>query len=89
MRMLVVNADDFGLSLGVNDGIIEAHAAGIVTSTSVWWWTAPPLRTRRGARASTRSCQSAFTSKTPTLSTSMIPSRQPSSSPGSFSASGG
>jgi chitin disaccharide deacetylase len=35
MRLLVVNADDFGLSRGINDGILEAHAAGIVTSTSL------------------------------------------------------
>lgn len=33
-RRLIVNADDFGLSVGVNLGIIEAHAHGIVTSTS-------------------------------------------------------
>src|SRR5439155_7875686 len=32
---LVVNADDFGLSSGVNDGILEAHAAGVVASVSV------------------------------------------------------
>jgi predicted glycoside hydrolase/deacetylase ChbG (UPF0249 family) len=30
-----VNADDFGISPGVNSGIIEAHERGIVTSTSV------------------------------------------------------
>ncbi len=35
MRLLVVNADDFGLSRGINDGILEAHAEGIVTSTSL------------------------------------------------------
>jgi chitin disaccharide deacetylase len=35
MRLLVVNADDFGLSPGINDGILEAHAKGIVTSTSL------------------------------------------------------
>jgi predicted glycoside hydrolase/deacetylase ChbG (UPF0249 family) len=35
MRLLVVNADDFGLSRGINDGILEAHAGGIVTSTSL------------------------------------------------------
>lgn len=34
-RRLVVNADDFGLSRGVNRGIIEAHLNGIVTSTSL------------------------------------------------------
>jgi predicted glycoside hydrolase/deacetylase ChbG (UPF0249 family) len=35
VRLLVVNADDFGLADGVNAGIIEAHADGIVTSTSM------------------------------------------------------
>lgn len=35
MRRLVVNADDFGLAHGVNDGIIEGHVSGIVTSTSL------------------------------------------------------
>ena len=34
-RHLIVNADDFGLSTGTNAGIIEAHARGIVTSTSL------------------------------------------------------
>jgi chitin disaccharide deacetylase len=34
-RVLVVNADDFGMSLGVNRGIVEAHERGIVTSTSL------------------------------------------------------
>jgi len=32
---LVINADDFGLSTGVNRGILAAHAAGAVTSTSL------------------------------------------------------
>jgi len=30
-----VNADDFGLTEGITDGIIEAHQHGIVTSTSI------------------------------------------------------
>jgi predicted glycoside hydrolase/deacetylase ChbG (UPF0249 family) len=34
-RRLIVNADDFGLTAGVNEGIIEAHVRGIVTSTSL------------------------------------------------------
>jgi chitin disaccharide deacetylase len=34
-KLLVVNADDFGASAGVNRGIAEAHSKGIVTSTSV------------------------------------------------------
>ena len=35
MRRLIVNADDFGLTSGVNRAIIELHAAGLVTSTSL------------------------------------------------------
>jgi chitin disaccharide deacetylase len=34
-RFLIVNADDFGLSAGVNAGIAEAHERGIVTSASL------------------------------------------------------
>lgn len=34
-RRLIVNADDFGFSDGVTRGIMEAHAAGSVTSTSI------------------------------------------------------
>ena len=33
--MLIVNADDFGASEGINRGIAEAHSRGIVTSTSL------------------------------------------------------
>lgn len=32
---LVVNADDFGRSLGVNAGVVRAHAEGILTSASL------------------------------------------------------
>jgi hopanoid biosynthesis associated protein HpnK len=35
VRRLIVNADDFGLTAGVNRGIMEAHRAGIVTSTTL------------------------------------------------------
>lgn len=34
-RRLIINADDFGLSEGVNRGIREAHTAGSVTSASL------------------------------------------------------
>ena len=34
-RFLIVNADDFGQSAGVNRGILEAHTRGIVTSASL------------------------------------------------------
>lgn len=35
MRRLIVNADDFGFTSGVNRGIVEAHTHGIVTSTTL------------------------------------------------------
>jgi predicted glycoside hydrolase/deacetylase ChbG (UPF0249 family) len=34
-RRLIVNADDFGQSPGVNDGVARAHQQGIVTSASL------------------------------------------------------
>jgi chitin disaccharide deacetylase len=49
---LIVNADDFGQSAGVNRGIVRAHRCGIVTSAS--------LMVRQGAAAeaveSSRAC---------------------------------
>ena len=33
--MLIVNADDFGQSRGINEGVIRAHECGIVTSASL------------------------------------------------------
>jgi predicted glycoside hydrolase/deacetylase ChbG (UPF0249 family) len=36
LRHLVVNADDLGLTVGVNDGIFDAHDRGILTSASVF-----------------------------------------------------
>ena len=34
-RILVINADDFGMSDGINAGILKCHRDGIVTSTSL------------------------------------------------------
>lgn len=34
-RTLIINADDLGATPGVNAGIFEAHAQGVVTSTSL------------------------------------------------------
>jgi len=34
-RYLIVNADDFGQSPGINEGVFEAHEHGIVTSASL------------------------------------------------------
>lgn len=35
-RLLVVNADDFGLTPGINAGMLEAHRQGILTSVSLF-----------------------------------------------------
>jgi chitin disaccharide deacetylase len=48
-RCLIVNADDFGLSAGVNAAVIATHARGIVTSASLL------VRASSAADAATRS----------------------------------
>src|ERR1700747_3574891 len=35
MKQLILNADDFGMTLGVNQGIIRAHREGILTSATL------------------------------------------------------
>ena len=35
MRTLVVNADDFGFTRGVNEGIVYAHRNGVLTATTL------------------------------------------------------
>ena len=34
-RLLIVNADDFGFTRDVNEGIVEAHRSGILTATTL------------------------------------------------------
>lgn len=34
-KRLIINADDFGASPGINRGIVECHTRGVVTSTSL------------------------------------------------------
>jgi predicted glycoside hydrolase/deacetylase ChbG (UPF0249 family) len=52
VRRLIVNADDFGLSDGVNAGVLRAHRDGIVTSASLM--VRQPGA--RGAAAAAREC---------------------------------
>ena len=49
-RRLIINADDFGLSAGVNEGILEAHTRGVVTSTSLMVYAAAAKRAAADAR---------------------------------------
>jgi chitin disaccharide deacetylase len=53
-RVLIVNADDFGQSRGVNAGVIEAHERGILTSASmmVCWPAATEAADQARARPS-------------------------------------
>ena len=34
-KRLVTNADDFGFTRDVNEGIVEAHVSGILSSTTI------------------------------------------------------
>ena len=55
-RLLIVNADDYGLTPGVSRAILRAHRDGIVTSTSAlalapgFAHSAPALRDTAGVR---------------------------------------
>jgi adenylyl-sulfate kinase len=55
-RVLIVNADDFGLSRGINEGVARAHERGILTSAS--------LMVRGGAARDA----AAYARRTPSLS---------------------
>src|SRR5215467_5847969 len=35
MKQVILNADDFGLTRGINEGIIRAHRDGILTSATL------------------------------------------------------
>ncbi|MEX2658814.1 MAG: ChbG/HpnK family deacetylase [Acidimicrobiales bacterium] len=50
-RHLIVNADDFGQTSGINTGIAEAHERGIVTSASLMVRGAAAWEAARYARA--------------------------------------
>ncbi|MEO8430722.1 MAG: ChbG/HpnK family deacetylase [Acidobacteriota bacterium] len=50
MKRLIVNADDFGRTAGINDGTLEAHRRGIVTSATVMILERAAAEGIRGAR---------------------------------------
>ena len=49
VKKLIVNADDFGRSPGVNAGTLEAHEGGIVTAATVMVLEASAARGIRAA----------------------------------------
>ena len=52
MRRLIINADDFGLTEGVNRAILEGHRDGVITSTTLMAngnWFASAVRSAQSA----------------------------------------
>jgi predicted glycoside hydrolase/deacetylase ChbG (UPF0249 family) len=77
LRQLVINADDLGLTLGVNDGIFEAHDRGILTSASLLAnapATADALHRLRSHPSLGVGAHLALVDGTPTLPASQVPS---------------
>src|SRR3979411_2866486 len=75
-RNLVVNADDLGLTVGVNDGIFDAHDHGILTSASLFASapaTADAIRRARSRPPPGAGAHPALVDGTPTLPPSRVP----------------
>lgn len=90
MRRLIVNADDFGLTAGVNRGIVQSHQNGIVTSTTLM------ACSKRFAEAATLSknlprlsvgCHVVLVDGTPTGDVAQIPTLAGPGSPPQFRVS--
>jgi predicted glycoside hydrolase/deacetylase ChbG (UPF0249 family) len=76
-RSLVINADDLGLTVGVNDGIFDAHDQGVLTSASVF--ANAPATSNALARALQRpslgvGCHLTLVDGRPTLPPARVPS---------------
>ncbi len=70
MPRLIINADDFGLTPGVNRAIMEAHQAGVVTSASLMAnvrHTAEAAAIARGASSLSVGCHLVLIDGTPIL----------------------
>jgi hopanoid biosynthesis associated protein HpnK len=75
-RSLVVNADDLGLTVGVNDGIFDAHDHGILTSASLFASapaTSDAIRRARSRPSLGVGVHLALVDGTPTLPPSRVP----------------
>jgi chitin disaccharide deacetylase len=77
IRQLVINADDFGLTDGVNQGIVSAYANGVLTSTSLFAnapATAEAIRLSQTLPALGIGAHLTLVDGAPTLSARQIPS---------------
>ena len=77
MGRLIVNADDFGLTEGVNRAILELHAAGVLTSTTLMAQAAATVEAIEIARSTPAlgvGCHVVLVDGEPVLSPQQIPS---------------
>ena len=90
MRRLIVNADDFGLTKGVNRGIVQSHQNGIVTSTTLMAcsnrFTEATTLSRDLPRLSV-GCHVVLVDGTPTADAAQIPTLVGPGTPPQFRAS--
>jgi hopanoid biosynthesis associated protein HpnK len=87
VRRLIVNADDFGLTTGVNRGIVEAHSTGIVTSTTLMANSAAFDDAVQLARSNPKlsvGCHLVLVDGSPLLGRDKVPSLMDPRNPGCF-----
>jgi len=80
MRALIVNGDDFGLTPGVNAGILDAHVRGILTSASLFAnapATEEAIQIARRTPTLGVGCHLALVDGQPTLPSSLVPTLAP------------
>ena len=76
LRSLVVNADDLGLTMGVNNGIFDAYDRGILTSASLFAnapATADAIRRAHDRPSLGVGCHLALVDGQPTLQPGRVP----------------
>ena len=77
MRRLIINADDFGLTAGVNRGILEAHGHGVVTSATLMATASAFAEAVKLAQSAPRlgiGCHLVLVDGSPVLTAAQIPS---------------
>ena len=80
MRALIVNGDDFGLTPGVNAGILDAHVRGILTSASLFAnapATEDAIQIARRTPTLGVGCHLTLVDGQPTLPASLLPTLAP------------